>query len=352
MLGAGLLFSGCVELRSTTSRLPVNVDSLFAPFAAKGRPGASVLVLRNDSVLVRASFGLADVENNLAVSPSTNFRLASLTKEFTATAVLLLIRQRKLGLDTPLTDVLPTFPPYGRAIHIRHLLSHTSGVWDYEDFVPDTQQIQVHDADVLKLLRSKTESTYFAPGSAYRYSNSGFALLALVVEKVSQRRFADFLRTEIFAPSGMEATVAFENGISTVTQRAFGYTVKGDSVTRTDQSPTSAVLGDGGVYSSIDDMGRWIRALESNVVLRADEWKAATTPMTLADGSTSEYGFGWFIDVVHGHRRLRHHGETIGFTNSIQLFPDDRIAIVILTNRTDAAPWKLAENIALSLVGA
>lgn len=342
----------CTEQPIAHSPLQVKIDSLFAPFAAPGRPGASVLIMRHDTVLVREAYGLADVDANAPATPATNYRLASLTKEFTAAAILLLVRDGKLSLDTPLTAVLPTFPKYGSAIRVRHLLSHTSGVWDYEDFVPDTQQVQVKDADVLELLRKHTDSTYFTPGATFRYSNSGFALMALIVERLSGQRFADFLRDRIFVPAGMTATVAFEQGVSTVERRAFGHTVTGSTVTRTDQSPTSAVLGDGGVYSSIDDMAHWIRAIEGNTVLRRGEWKLATTPFSLNDGTPSEYGFGWFVDVFHGHRRLRHHGETMGFTNAIQLFPDDGLAIVILTNRGDSAPWKLAEQIALDLTGA
>ena len=325
------------------------IDSFFAPFAAPGRPGASVLVLHGDAVVVRRAYGLADVSTARPATPETNYRLASLTKGFTAAAVLLLVRDGTLTLDTAVTQVLTTFPAYGDSIRIRHLLSHTSGVRDYEDFVPDSQMSQVRDADVLKLLCARTKSTYFAPGAAFRYSNSAYALLALIVEQISGLRFADFLRDRVFQPAGMTATVAFEDGISTVPRRAFGHTVRGESVLPTDQNNTSAVLGDGGVYSSIDDLAHWIRALERGVVLDRAEFAMATTPVVFPDGSTSNYGFGWYVDRFVGHRRFRHHGETTGFTNAIQLFPDEQLAIVILTNRSDSAPWKIAEEIAAML---
>ncbi|MEP7347998.1 MAG: serine hydrolase domain-containing protein [Gemmatimonadaceae bacterium] len=345
-----LAFFGCAERPRTSESVAVKIDSLFSPFAAPGRPGASVLVLQNDTVLVRKAYGLADVAAAVPATPETNYRLASLTKEFTATAILLLVRDGKLTLDTPITDVLTTFPQYGRSIRVRHLLSHTSGLHDYEDFVPDSQTRQIKDAEVLELLRTRTDSTYFAPGSAFRYSNSGYALLALIVERASGMRFADFLRQRIFDPAGLHATVAFEDGISTVERRAYGHTVTGDSVARTDQSNTSAVLGDGGVYSSIDDLARWIRVLPTGVVLDSASWLSATTAAVLSDGTPSEYGFGWFVDQFHGHRRLRHHGETRGFTNSIMLFPDDRLSIVVLTNRTDSSPWNIVEEIATTLL--
>ncbi len=319
------------------------IDSLFARFAAPGMPGASVLVVRHDSVLLSRSFGLADVEQAIPATGATNYRLASLTKQFTATAVLLLVRDGSLSLDAPVRDFLPELPSYAAPVTVRHLLTHTSGLWDYEDFVPDSQVRQVHDADVLALLRAHAESTYFAPGSAWRYSNTGYALLSLIVERVSGARFADVLRTRIFEPLGMLGTFAHEDGRTTVPHRAWGYTVRGDSVERTDQSNTSAVLGDGGVYSSIDDLAKWHASLDHAPLVGDSLWRATTTPFTLTDGTATTYGFGWFVERFRGHARLRHHGETRGFTNAVSRFPDDGLTIVVLTNRTGSAPWEIAD---------
>ena len=322
------------------------IDSLFTSFAKPGFPGASLLVVTRDSTTLRKSYGLSDVEAGTSVTPATNYRLASLTKQFTAMSVMLLVAEGKLTLDTPVSQLLEGFPRYAGGVHVRHLLTHTSGVWDYEDFVPDTQQTQVHDADVLSLLRTRTDSAYFPPGTAWRYSNTGYALLALIVEKVSGMRFADFLKTRIFDPVGMSNSIAFEDGRSTVSHRAFGHTVHGDTVTRTDQSSTSAVLGDGGIYSSVDDLAKWEAAVRAGALVDSAAWRSIYTPFTLSDGSSSGYGFGWFIDDFKGHRRYRHHGETRGFTNSIMRFPDDSLTVIILTNRSDSAPWDIAERVA------
>ena len=182
-------------------------------------PGASVLVLRNGEPVVRRSYGLADLEQRTPASPATNYRLASVTKQFTAAAILLLNEANKLQLDEPIRKWLPELPEATQSVTIRHLLTHTGGLVDYEDFVPDDGP-QVHDADVLRLL-AKQNRTYFTPGSSYRYSNSGYALLALIVERASGQHFAAFLRDRIFEPLGMHATVAFENGVSTVAARAY-----------------------------------------------------------------------------------------------------------------------------------
>lgn len=321
-------------------------DSLFATFDQPGMPGAAVVVLSNGAVVLQRSYGLADVEAGTPITSATNFRLASLSKAFTAAAVMLLAADGKLRLDDQVAKHLPALPAHARAITLRQLLSHTSGLADYEDFVPDSQTYQVKDADVLRLIAAHAESLYFSAGTAWRYSNTGYALLALVVERASGQRYADFLKERIFTPLGMSGTVAHEEGVSTVAHRAYGHRVVGDSVRRTDQSNTSAVLGDGGVYSSIDDMVRWVVALEGGTLLPDSLWREATMPYTLTDGRSTEYGFGWFIDRFDGRLRHRHHGETRGFTNSIYRFPEQRLTTIVLTNRSGSAPWDLNDVLA------
>ncbi len=325
---------------------PAVLDSLLAPFARPGLPGASVLVMRGDTVVLRTSVGLADVERGIAATPATNYRLASLSKQLTATAVLLLVRDGSLALDRPVRELLPELPPYAAGITVRHLLTHTSGLWDYEEFVPDTIQRQVHDADALTLVSERADRLYFAPGSAWRYSNTGYALLALIVDRVSGARFADVLRTRVFLPLGMTGTFAHEEGRTDVPNRAWGYTVRRDGVTRTDQSSTSAVLGDGGVYSSIDDLARWHASLTRAPLVGDTLWTLTRTPYRLSDGRVTEYGLGWFVDRHLGYARLRHHGETRGFTNAVSRYPDAGLTIVVLTNRSDAAPWSIADALA------
>ena len=348
ILTMALLFVSACErppLSSNTPTRPV-IDSLFSRFAKPGMPGASVLVVRHDSVLLRESFGLADVEGHVAATPATNYRLASLSKQFTATTIALLARDGALSLDAKVRDLLPELPTYADHVTIRHLLTHTSGLWDYEDFVPDSQTRQVHDADALTLLRTRAESLYFAPGSAWKYSNTGYALLALVVERVTGKRFGDVVRDRIFAPLDMRDTYAHEEGRTTIPRRAWGYTVHGDTVTRTDQSNTSAVLGDGGIYSSIDDLAKWNASLWRAPLVGDSLWQATITPYVLSNGTSTEYGFGWFVEHYQGRVRLRHHGETRGFTNAVSRFPNDSLTIVVLTNRTDSAPWLIADALA------
>lgn len=321
------------------------IDSLLAAYAGPGAPGASVLVVRDGRPLVERSYGLADLEAQARATPETDYRLASLTKQFTATAIMLLAADGALRYDDSVSRFLPQLPAYARGVTIRQLLTHTSGLPAYEDFVPDSQTTQVHDRDVPGLI-ARADSLYFPAGAAYRYSNTGYALLALVVEHVSGTTFARFLNDRIFAPLGMSGTVAYEEGISTVRRRAFGYSEREGRWIRTDQSSTSAVLGDGGIYTSIVDLARWDRALDAHLLVSERAQRDAWTAATLTDGRRSGYGFGWFVDDSSGGVRLRHHGETMGFTNAILKIPSRRLTIVLLTNRTGGEPWDLAARIA------
>ncbi|GAA5081345.1 serine hydrolase domain-containing protein [Lysobacter panacisoli] len=317
-----------------------DIDALMRAYDGKV-PGASVLVLRDGEALVRRSYGRADLEAGIAATPTTNYRLASVSKQFTAASILLLAQDGKLTLDDPVRRWLPSLPAVADAITLRQLLTHTSGLIDYEDVMDATDTRQVHDADVLHLLEAQ-DRTYFAPGHGYRYSNSGYALLALIVERASGQRYADFLRTRIFVPLGMLDTVAFEDGISSVTHRAYGYSFEDGTWQRTDQSTTSAVLGDGGIYSSIDDLARWDAALYDQRLLSADSLRQAFMPATKTDEDDVEYGFGWRITG----ETLWHSGETIGFRNVIVRYPRQHLTVVVLTNRNEPEPYEMAKKIA------
>ncbi|ALN64772.1 beta-lactamase family protein [Lysobacter antibioticus] len=349
-LGLSALIAGCAgaPVSSTTDPASADpataerVDALMRDYAGTG-PGASLLVVRGGQAVLRRGYGLAEVESGAAATPQTNYRLASISKQFTAAAVLLLVEDGKLGLDDPIKRWLPSLPKAADAITLRQILSHTSGLIDYEDVMPpefDDRDRQMHDRDVLRVLEGQ-DRTYFVPGRDYRYSNSGYALLALTVEQASGKRYADFLRERIFLPLGMRDTVAYERGVSEVAHRAYGYSFEG-RWTRTDQSPTSAVLGDGGIYSSIDDLTRWDAALYDDRLLSDASRRLAFSPHTSTDLADVAYGYGWRITG----ETLWHSGESIGFRNVIVRYPQRRLTVVLLSNRNDPEPYRLALRIA------
>jgi CubicO group peptidase (beta-lactamase class C family) len=325
------------------------IDSIFAAVKPDG-PGAAVLVVHNGQPVFRRGYGVTDLRTRTPIDTATNFRLASCTKQFTAMAIMLLAHDGKLHYDDHLTDFFPEFPAYGKSITVRNLLNHTSGLPDYED--PWTRRFpgiapekipQIHDAEVLKILEQQTAAR-FPAGTSWSYSNSGYVVLAMIVEKVSGLPFGQFLHDRIFAPLDMNNTLAYEKGRNEVPHRAYGHSKNGDTWRQTDQSPTSATLGDGGVYSSIDDLSKWDRALREPTLLTAAEMRPALTPVpaTHPDGRPVSYGFGWFLDPYDGHRRMWHYGETVGFQSNIQRFRDDRLTVIVLVNRDDLNPERLA----------
>ena len=336
-LCTAVLLAGCAPRQPDTA---ARIDALMQAYAG-AVPGASVLVLRDGVPVFRRAYGLADLEQRVAATPATNYRLASMTKQFTAAAVLALIEEGRLSLEDPVRRWLPSLPPAADPVSIRHLLTHTSGLIDYEDLIPPATTQQVHDADVLRLLESQNR-LYFAPGTGYRYSNSGYALLALVVARASGEDFASFLRARIFLPLGMRDTLAYEAGVSSVSHRAFGYSYERAGWRRTDQSVTSAVLGDGGVYSSIDDLAKWDAALYDERLLSARSLAIAFTPATATDDPAVRYGFGWRITG----ETLWHSGETVGFRNVIVRYPRRHFTVIVLTNRDAPEPYPLALAIA------
>jgi CubicO group peptidase (beta-lactamase class C family) len=315
------------------------VDRIFAEYQGERTPGAIVRVIKDGKPILTRNYGMANIQEGIPVRPETNFRLASLSKQFTAMCILMLVDRGELSLDDSLTDIFPDFPPYGSGITITHLLQHTSGLPDYEPFVPADSPVQVLDAGVLDLMRGQYR-TDFEPGSAHRYSNSGYAVLAMIVERKSGESYPEFLRKNIFEPLGMRNTVAHQEGVSTVSNRAFGYHVTADGVEFSDQSPWSAVLGDGGIYTSAVDLTLWDAALYKNDLISEQLKHQAFTPFL------EDYGFGWRIDRYAGHLRMHHSGSTVGFRNFIQRFPDDRLTVIVLSNRRDPEVDPLAEKVA------
>ena len=333
-------------------------DALLARVGTEREPGAGIIVLREGQILYLGARGVADLQAMRSIDGRTAFRLASVTKQFTAAAIMLLVKDGRLRYEDSLTDLFPGFPAYGRDITVRHLLNHTSGLPDYEDLMPPAdpavpvEETQIDDLGVLKLLEAQ-KAGWFVPGRLWRYSNSGYVLLGLIVEKVSGLDFPDFLHDRIFVPLKMENTLAFVRGRNKVSDRAFGYSKEKGRWRFTDQSPTSATLGDGGVYSSLYDLTLWDEALRRNLLLTEDEMRPALTPVrvpgkgpTGPDGKPADYGFGWFLNGWQDRARMWHYGETSGFRTAIQRFPLDGLTVIVLANRTDVDATALALKVA------
>ncbi len=294
---AAALLASAPEARDPRDRASA---AAFEGLVRDGEPGLAVLVRQDGKTVLARGYGVRDLRSRGRIDPATSFRLASVTKQFTAMAVMLLVHDGKLRYEDALTDVFPAFPAYGRAITIRHLLTHTSGLPDYEDLMAEaekgrapiwTAEHQIRDDEVLALLRGETKGR-FAPGTSWAYSNSGYVVLGLAVARVSGVPFGDFLHRRIFVPLRMKRTLAYVEGEEEVPDRAFGHARDGAGFRQADQSPTSATLGDGGVYSSLEDLARWDEALQAHELLSPGAMRPGLTPVKLADGSATRWPVG------------------------------------------------------------
>lgn len=347
-------------------------DSVFSGLVKPSEPGFALLIRPGNGKGTTRTEGVRDLRSKTRIDGQTNFRLASFTKQFTAIAAMLLVRDGKLRYDESLTEIFPDFPAYGKFITVRNLLNHTSGLPAYEDLMDAAEKAtgprwsaekQIQDDEVLELLRKETKGK-FAPGTSWSYSNSGYVVLGLIVAKASGKSYGDFLHERIFAPLKMTRTVVFQKGKNEVTNRAFGHSKDGDTLRETDQSSTSATLGDGGVYSNLEDLAKWDNALRSHTLLSEKEFQPALIPAKLNDGSEPHwpaeanddnlhpgkpvsYGFGWFVDPYENHTRMWHTGSTMGFRTVIERFTEGNgLTVIVLCNRTDIDPEKLALKIA------
>ena len=352
-----------------------SINSILSAGTRPDDPGLAALVKDRGRILFEKGYGVRELSADARIDPQTNFRLASFTKQFTATAIMLLVHDGKLQYDDHLTDIFPEFPAYGRAITIRQLLTHTSGLPDYEALMEQEEKAkgpiwsaehQIQDPEVLALLEKQTAGK-FTPGTSWDYSNSGYVVLGLIIAKVAGMSYREFLYQKIFSSVGMNHTVVYQKGINEVTRRALGYTKEKDTFVETDQSATSATLGDSGIYSNVADLGKWDEALQKHTLLSEKEMLSALTPVALADGSGPywpkhgdsfnlapgepvSYGYGWFLDPYEGHPRMWHTGSTVGFRTVIERFPSDSLTIIILSNRTDLEPAALSAKIAKQLL--
>lgn len=295
--------------------------------------GACVLAIDGGEVILNAGFGLAAIDSAEPCTPATNFRMASVSKQFTATAVLMLVDQGKLSLGDTLDRFFPGGPQYWQKITIQHLLTHTSGLPDYEELVPAGTTLQLDDLDVVQMLM-ETDEPLFAPEAKWQYSNSAFVLLGMIVEIAAQQPFHQFMADEVFRPLDMKGTLIYQRGLNEVAHRAFGHEwdQEHSAWRRADQSVTSATRGDGCVYTSLDDYRKWLVAQLEHKLLSEQSHLAMYSPQVKTDRGESHYGYGWFIDRYRDELRIHHNGDSRGFRICSQTFPDRLAAVVLQFN--------------------
>ncbi len=343
--------------------LTERLDAQLAQWNQGDGPGMAVVLIRDGRVVYRKDFGFADLEAHRAITPSTQFLLASNTKQFTAMAVMMLEERGKLRLDDSLAKFCPEFPDYARTITIRQLLNHTSGLPDYEELlvgkIDSTTYFQSskgppagHEFTAIEALQilSRQQKLRFTPGEKFEYSNSGYVVLAQIVERVTGERYAEFLKENIFDPLGMRDTLVVDERKQRVPRLAIGYAKRNGQWQDISYSPENSIYGEDGIYSSARDLYKWDQALYTERLVRRATLEMAFTPGRTNDGKEidanypvvpkrpTSYGFGWIITSWDGSEELFHSGSWSGYRSYVVRVPSRRISAIVLMNFVPSDP--------------
>jgi len=304
-------------------------------------PGLSLAVIRDGRMIIAKGYGLANVEHQIPVKPETVFQSGSIAKQFTATAVMILVEEGKLSLDDKISKYFTDAPDAWKDITVRHLLNHTSGMGDYPSEV-DLRRDYTEDEYFAFI---KNSSLIYQTGAKWDYSNIGYVTLGALVRKVTGKFYGDFLQERVFQPLGMKtARVISEADI--ILNRAAGYRlVNGDLKNQEWVSPSTNTTADGSFYFTILDLVKWDAALDTDKPLKQSSLAQMWMPVKLRDGTQKAYGFGWHTDKMHGHRIVYHGGAWQGFKSFIVRFPDDKLTIIFFANLRQTTEFRLARGL-------
>jgi CubicO group peptidase (beta-lactamase class C family) len=311
------------------------------------QPGAAVLIVHNGKTVLLNGYGLADLEAKMPITPDTAFDLASVSKQFTAMAVMLLAERGKLSYDDDVVRWIPDLPVFDgpRPLKLRDLLNQTSGLPDYLGIFKgsDEEFAKLTCADVPRLLAGK--KLRFPPGTEFKYSNTNYALLPLVVERASGKTFSRFMHDHVFAPLGMTSTLVADAVPYNIPNRATGYNKKLLSTKFTISRKDGPICGDGNVFTTARDLAKWDQALSNVKLVRPATLAEAWTPPKLPDDKKTDYGFGWVVQTKNGKTTVWHNGGWSGTHTMIGRKLDDKLTVVVLCNDEGSTPEKTAMEI-------
>ena len=344
-LALSLILTTAVAAAAQTAIEPAIDAFIKTEMERQKIPGVTLAVVKDGRPLIVKGYGFANVEHQVPVKPETIFQSGSVGKQFTATAVMMLVEEGKIGLDEKIGKYLGEVPEAWGNITVRHLLSHTGGMTDYPkdfDFRRDFTEDQI-------LQRAKEIPVAFKPGEKWQYSNLGYVTLGIIISKVTGKFYGEFLQERLFKPLGM-TTARILNEADIVPNRAAGYRlVNGELKNQEWVSPTINTTADGSLYLTALDMIKWDEALASGKLLKKASYDEMWAPIKLNDGKTHPYGFGWGVRSVNGKRVIEHGGAWQGFKAHIARFPDNKLTVILFANLGQANQGKLANGVAAIL---
>ena len=330
--------------------LLARIDSLATEFLRTTHtPAVSVAVLRGGDTLVMKGYGEASINPRREANAATVYRIGSITKQFTSAAVMRLIERGKLSLEDPMSKYLPDVPLHGKTVTIHHLLNHTSGIHSYTSEA-EWQKTWAQDLTPRQIVGFVDKDTFdFAPGAGYRYNNTGYVLLGMIIEKVTGESYANYLQHDLFTPLGLRHT-SYCPSRPTDPSFAEGYSSQDGTAKPAAYLSMTHPFSAGALCSTVGDLVIWQRALQAGRVVNARSYALMTTPDTLINGRRLNYGFGLVPDNLSGHRSIGHTGGVNGFTTASMFFPDDSVNVVVFSN-SDRGPDPLALNISRAVFG-
>jgi len=341
MIKSNLFFVFCFLIFTCTfsqikqeSELTKITDSLITTQFKQNEPGISVLIAQKGNIVYKKAFGSANVELNVAIQPDMIFRIGSITKQFTAIGVLQLVEQGKVSLQDSIQKYIKDFPSKGNTITIENLLTHTSGIPDYSD--ADTTKngyIERYDFTPKQIIKYfDYKPLEFKPGTKYNYSNSGYVLLAYLIEQVTGKTYQQYIKENVIDRAGLKHTL-FAHEHTIVPNRVEGYTRDNGFFENREYQTASLAYGCGDLMSTTEDLYLWNKALLNYQLVSKEMLEKAFTPYKLKNGSNTTYGYGWFIDNTFGNKRIHHEGQVSGFSALETYYPEKDVYVSILTNQ-------------------
>ena len=332
--------------------IAARTDALVENVLAKpGAVGFSVAVARGQEFILAKGYGLAEAEHRAPANADTLFRIGSITKQYTAAAIMWLVQDLQIELDDPITKFMPEYPTQGNTVTFRHLLNHTSGIKSYTSIPGFMEQRTSRDMPHEELLNVfQNEPFDFKPGEKWSYNNSGYYLLGVILEKITGQRYGDFLYERFFHKNGLRHT-RYDSNSEIIANRAQGYRFINGTIANDQHMAVSIPFAAGGLIASAQDLVKWQMLLHQGRIVRDDAYQMMIKPGTLNSGEAFDYGFGLAIMQFEGRRMIAHGGGIFGFNSMLLYLPDDQIHVAVISNSEAASSEKLAFDIARAALG-
>lgn len=349
MLMTAFAVQAMAQAPATNADLSTAINQDMEKMFKASEPGAAVIAVKDGQVVFRKGYGMANMELGVAIEPDMVFRIGSITKQFTAVSILMLMEQGKLSLSDEITKFLPDYPTQGHKITVEHLLTHTSGIKSYTGMA-EWRPLWRKDLKLNELIDIfKNQPMEFAPGTKWNYNNSAYVLLGAIIEKASGQTYADFVEKNIFAPLGMNQSF-YDNTQRIIPRRAAGYSRNAGKFVNAEYLSMSHPHAAGSLMSTVDDLAKWDAALYTEKLVKQESLKKAWTAFVLNDGKPTTYGYGWGVNTLQGMQMITHSGGINGFTCDAVRLPESKVYVAILTNREGGA-GNLAKKFAVLASG-